>query len=188
MSFNREDINIRNDTNFVDGPNRLGSYTRSLRKNERPDAHGFDNSSRGGNNELPMNQMQHYSEYDSNSLYNPRQAAFVTSNMNDEDYTSVSSSEHPCQSSCSQSSCSQSSCTCRKTCGNFGSGLQRLKRGEDNSLCNCQSTKCGSDSKSQNIYKHLYERGGNFMENRPLYMNANDFANNSYKQQFHHNH
>jgi len=80
MSFGgREDINIRNDANIMDGPDRLGTYTRSLRKNERPSAGGYDDYSRGGNNDFSSNNQTMYSEYDTNPLFAPRQAYIPSS-------------------------------------------------------------------------------------------------------------
>jgi len=93
MSFNREDINIRNDASFIDGPDRLGTYTRSIRKNERPNADGYDDYTRGGNNDFPANgsNREQYSEFDPNPQFAPRQALVV----NTSDYSNGNNMHGP---------------------------------------------------------------------------------------------
>jgi len=99
MSFSREDVNTRDDPTMIDGPDRLGTYTRALRRNERPNAEGFDDYKRGGNNDVTQNT---FSEYDSNPQFTPRQA-FVPN--------SGTSSQLPC--------------TCAKTHETRGHGIDR---------------------------------------------------------------
>lgn len=63
MSITREDINIRDDANIIDGPERMGLVTRNIPRNERSNSqYGFDDS-RGGNNCKPFDNTHEQCNY-----------------------------------------------------------------------------------------------------------------------------
>jgi hypothetical protein len=61
MELSRNE-NIRQESSLIDGPERLGSITRNIRKNERPNSEideGFDDF-RGGNNNGKLGEISGY--------------------------------------------------------------------------------------------------------------------------------